>query len=308
MALWSMILGIVAFPTMGCFGIGIILSVIALILGIISLVAINKNPAATGGKGFAIAGVVTGAFGTLMVPLLLAILIPSLGRARELANRTACAANLRGTVQAMLVYAGDSANQDTLPCSALGGPTWTNLSGDPTAASGNVAASLGILVVNGYSSPKSFICKSDPSISGAVATYNGSVTPPTVTLPVTQISYSVAVPWAPDPPRAQIRNAPIAPWWKNMTDASIPLMGDIAMSGPASGSNAAGKCSINHKCEGQTVGYSDAHIEWARNMTTGQLANTTKSPILPLSSDPAITTPYAPYWAGHKTTTGTISN
>ena len=39
-----------------------------------------------------------------IIALLIAILLPSLGRAKEMANRGTCSANLRGIVQSMAVY------------------------------------------------------------------------------------------------------------------------------------------------------------------------------------------------------------
>ena len=43
-----------------------------------------------------------------IIALLIAILLPSLGKARELSNRSVCAANLKGIVQSMNVYGNDS--------------------------------------------------------------------------------------------------------------------------------------------------------------------------------------------------------
>jgi prepilin-type N-terminal cleavage/methylation domain-containing protein len=49
-----------------------------------------------------------------IIALLIAILLPSLGKARELANRGTCAANVRGIAQSMHVYGAD--NEDVYPC------------------------------------------------------------------------------------------------------------------------------------------------------------------------------------------------
>ena len=96
MAITSMILGIVGIVT-GCFGVGLILGIVGLILGIVALGNINRQPQVYAGKGFAITGIVTGILALILpIPLLIAILLPSLGRARELSNRAACGANLRG--------------------------------------------------------------------------------------------------------------------------------------------------------------------------------------------------------------------
>ena len=45
-----------------------------------------------------------------IIALLIAILLPSLGKARELSNRSVCAANLRGVTQSLNVYAADNAD------------------------------------------------------------------------------------------------------------------------------------------------------------------------------------------------------
>src|SRR5579875_3200813 len=48
-----------------------------------------------------------------IIALLIAILLPSLGKARELSNRSYCAANCRGVMQSLNVYATD--NSDAFP-------------------------------------------------------------------------------------------------------------------------------------------------------------------------------------------------
>src|SRR3954471_369177 len=59
-----------------------------------------------------------------IIALLIAILLPSLGRAREQANRTTCQANVGGMSKAMAVYAAD--NSDQYPIVAPGAGTLVN--------------------------------------------------------------------------------------------------------------------------------------------------------------------------------------
>jgi len=56
------------------------------------------------GKGFAITGIVLPA---ASVPILMAMLMPALGKARETAQRVVCAANLQMLGNTMMVYAND---------------------------------------------------------------------------------------------------------------------------------------------------------------------------------------------------------
>jgi len=53
-----------------------------------------------------------------IIALLIAILLPSLQKAREGAKRAACAANLRGIAQAGLTYAADDPNENASPVNA----------------------------------------------------------------------------------------------------------------------------------------------------------------------------------------------
>src|SRR4051812_24321679 len=49
-----------------------------------------------------------------IIALLISILLPSLGRAKEMANRVYCSANMRGITQSMYAYSEDGNN--TYPC------------------------------------------------------------------------------------------------------------------------------------------------------------------------------------------------
>ena len=103
LAIASLVVGILA--VLLCF-VPLIPGAVALVLGI---VAINQTgPGQKTGRGLAIAGVTLGSVGLLLSLLVLpSILLPSLNRAREAANKVKCASNLRQVGQAARQYAID---------------------------------------------------------------------------------------------------------------------------------------------------------------------------------------------------------
>ena len=122
---------------LGIFGLCLFpLGVIALILGI---VGINKtSQPGVGGRGMAVAGTVLGGLALVMVvplALMAGILLPALGRAHEIANRSVCAANMSGLYKAMYTYS--VTNDDQFP------------------------PNLGVLVVDGSISQKVLHCPSE---------------------------------------------------------------------------------------------------------------------------------------------------
>ncbi len=56
-----------------------------------------------------------------IIALLIAILLPSLGKAREQANMTRCAANMKGLALAVITYAGDNNNAEVITRVEVGG-------------------------------------------------------------------------------------------------------------------------------------------------------------------------------------------
>lgn len=114
-----------------------------------------------------------------IIALLISILLPSLSRARELAKRAVCSANLRGIGQSQHIYAND--NQESFPTETHAQPgagtdeqhavTYVQQianagysSAVSTVASlssnQNPSRSMFIMVVQGQSTPKQFICPS----------------------------------------------------------------------------------------------------------------------------------------------------
>jgi prepilin-type N-terminal cleavage/methylation domain-containing protein len=231
-----------------------------------------------------------------IIALLIAILLPSLGRARELANRSACGANITGALKACITYANE--NGDAFPnTSGINAAATTAVTVDTAQTSSNQTTSdnallveylngtaststppglssnqvdrvLWILVLKNQIGPKLLICKSDPYADSqasptTAATGGFYVLNPTIG----GLSYSIAFPWSP-------AAAGSAAYWKNNTDSSLPLMSDMALthsdSSAANTKGTAGYNSPNHGGDGQNVGFGDAHVEWTRNPLSGQ--------------------------------------
>jgi hypothetical protein len=296
LALWSMILGIIAIPTTFVL-VGVAIGMVALVLGIIGLVQIGRNPY-QGGKGMAIVGIVLGGLSFTLLPiiaLLIAILIPSLGRAKELANRAACGANITGITKALNLYAAENADQFPVVQFAPYGPAQNNPSGVTvgnaadtlssyygslsTNQAGSPTACVWMLVLKGNVGPKQFICKADPTgpmpsdqTDAAGNFYNnfqhGS-----------QMSYSFSYPW--DSKGDGLGS------WRSTVDSSLPIAADMApLDGTGTPTRSLGQTqaaamsspffpknvnSANHSGgEGQNVGFADTHVEWSKHPYVGQ--------------------------------------
>lgn len=115
-----------------------------------------------------------------IIALLISILLPSLARARELAKRAVCAANLRGIGQSMHIYSNDNLewfNVDLYepPTSRVAGETSVSFIGEMGGLGGTTieerittnnwsnthpSRSMFLLVIQGSSTTKQFICPS----------------------------------------------------------------------------------------------------------------------------------------------------
>ncbi len=100
MAITALVFGILGF----C--VPLIAPVLAIVFGAIAM-SRTRDPR-VGGRGLAIAGLTLGCVGFFFSFLSVSILLPSLNRARETANRVKCASHMRQIGQALLLYSNDA--------------------------------------------------------------------------------------------------------------------------------------------------------------------------------------------------------
>ena len=240
-----------------------------------------------------------------IIALLIAILLPALAKARELANRAVCSVNIRSLIQSMIIYAQDNsqmfptalgttaATYDNAPNLLSTSSTYTT----PTAAaqylfsSGNTTivasplASMWLLALNGQMTVKSFICPSDPYATTPSQLYNASsdyftnfgiVNNSTSGIGNSE-SYSIDFPWT-------YGTATIGGWWMNNTTSDLPLAADMAPANDNTGGTLARDPLLalgntygdyifnsgNHAGDGQNVGFGDDHVVWENNPYVGE--------------------------------------
>src|SRR5262245_59541152 len=94
LAITSLVLGIIGIPTLGLLVVG---AVTGIVLGAIALNRIRKDPANYGGKGIAIAGIVTSVVSLLLIAvfgILAAIVVPKLNGNIKTGREVAAASSL----------------------------------------------------------------------------------------------------------------------------------------------------------------------------------------------------------------------
>jgi type II secretory pathway pseudopilin PulG len=109
LAIWSLVLGIVSFLTLGLFGV---MATGGIVFGVIALVKTGQNPRQHGGRGMAIAGLVLSSLSALAVPfaIVMAIAIPNLLASRRAANEGSALASLRRIQSAEATYQATRGN------------------------------------------------------------------------------------------------------------------------------------------------------------------------------------------------------
>jgi len=206
-----------------------------------------------------------------IIALLIAILLPSLGKARELANRGTCVANIRGIIQSTIMYSHDNAQ------------SYPYLGANPVAkqaatfqGGGGLMYDMYYLVGTGGVAPKLFLCKSDGTGKTGAAPKPDNTTAALVPYTPTYwststtavsadgnfcYSYSFAYQY--------YDNKSLAAYWRDTMDSGVPIASDLNPGG-ATIPTGASKNSPLHKFEGQNVGYGDGHAVWSPTPTCGE--------------------------------------
>lgn len=253
-------LGVLGCPLIGLVGI---------VLGIVALVRIGNNPRRFAGRGLAIGGICAGGASLFTTALLVAILLPSLSRARELAKRTVCAANLRGLGQAMYIYAQD----DPGAFPAVGAVRSANdgrmrifqdrTTPPSTADTPSPTVDMWVLVRVNNTTPKYFVCPSttdvpDPARSSSA--YYDFLGP-------SNLSYAYQYQYDPDRPALGTSSIPTFPL---MADANPYVKGGGTASILVDRQSPARGNSWNHSNrEGQNVLFQDAHVSFEKGPDAG---------------------------------------
>lgn len=233
-----------------------------------------------------------------IIALLISILLPSLNRARETANRVKCAANLKSIGQAMMLYAND--NRGAYPRTIYAAattpliPTWgsgaigTNPFGTllpPNRPYANdVSAAIYLLLSTQDSTPEVFIC---PSSDGQRWDFGGGANTAAnwcnfngTQAMGKELSYSIQNPY-PDFGANTFK-------WNQGLGADFAVMADMnpgVLTGFGSGgisdnvaaltsrSSSANErrwgASANHNKEGQNVLYGDGHVDFSVTAMAG---------------------------------------
>jgi len=226
-----------------------------------------------------------------IIALLISILLPSLNRAREQANRAKCANNLRQIALAAIMYASNEVRSGAFP------RTYFNTSSNTLIAStqgyntdqsfdrtnvgdNNVTASFFMILKTQEITPEVFVCPSSQGERGFGPGSTKTVADVSNWLEIPKnLTYSYASPFA--------TNTALGGGWKfnNSLGSDYPIAADMnpgTTGGPPANTNSvttpgynAGKKTMqransnNHQNEGQNVVYADAHVEFQQTPFCG---------------------------------------
>jgi prepilin-type processing-associated H-X9-DG protein len=213
-----------------------------------------------------------------IIALLISILLPSLNKARETANRVKCAANLRSIGQTMLLYEND--NHGLYPRVywsgavqvSTGSAAFNNLGTPWGNTTQNVPMSLFLLLTNEDVTSGIFVC---PSSNASADNYGGgtfvALDRTSFTSVQGYLSYSYACPFASSVVVAAgfKMNSSIDPTFAVAADinpGSTPATDNVTVY--PGGANAQSN-SNNHNKAGQNVLYADGHVEFQQTVACG---------------------------------------
>jgi len=235
-----------------------------------------------------------------IIALLISILLPSLNRARETANRVKCGSNLRQVGQAMLMYSNENKGNYPRTVSAAlpagGNPTpgvadTSNGSTqkDPFTGAGktevginNVPATIWLIIRTQDITTEVFVCPSSNAekddLGGGAAPGAGATAANKVSFSDIKknLSYSIANPF----PNGTAVDAGYK--WNNTLGAEFAIAGDMNPGKPAGTSYDVGFPSTtssakdmqkansqNHQGAGENILYGDGHVEFVQNPFCG---------------------------------------
>jgi prepilin-type N-terminal cleavage/methylation domain-containing protein len=228
-----------------------------------------------------------------IIALLIAIMLPSIGTAREQALRAKCASNVRGIVQGLIMYSTGEPDQSfprtlydktkNLQLDNAGYLVADTFGGKGYVSENNVPASFFLVYKTQRLPGKMFICPSTSGTPGFL-TISPNESSNWERIP-NNMTYSLAAPF----PSASASSFQ----WRNTFSADFALVADINpgtrggvnppnnVTGPhhdASSAQLAAANSNNHANKGQNVAYGDAHVEFQKTPYSGARHESTGIP------------------------------
>ena len=267
------------------FLLSLLILVVSLILGIISIIRIEKSGGKITGRAFAIGAVLLPVFGGLF-PVWFIIA----NQPRSVAFRMVCGSNLSRIGKAMLMYSNDYDNE--FPRAGGKNSVWSNhtpnwradsrfvtysLNADGTGGRATISSSLYLLVKYEQVEPKRFVCKQD---SGTTEFKPAKYSVPNKELidlwdfgpnPLKHCSYSYHMPYGPyaltTPYRPGMAVAADRNPWIRSPFAKAKNISKFNPDGDRKAIKAGN--SILHQGEGQSVLFMDSHVAFEKRSFCG---------------------------------------
>jgi hypothetical protein len=267
------------------FLIGVIVLAVAAVLGLVSVIRIERSGGKITGRAFAIGAVLIGVVGSLVLPVWVGVTMP-----RSTAFRMVCGTNLSGIGKAMLIYSNDY--DDEFPRAGGNHSTWAQRIPDWTAPNrsqaygvspngqggvGSISSCFYLLVKYAEVTPKSFLCSSEPKAKPFVPAKYGARDRDLIDLwdfgpePWKHCSYSYHMPFGeyaltssfvPGMAVAADRNPWMAsPFAKAKDFSKFDPDGDRESSKVGN--------TFGHDADGQNVLFMDSHVGFEKNSFCG---------------------------------------